>query len=112
MEKEASGSPRFLSDLEIKPTRLVKGQGLSKLLTESNCKALGVNFMNIDSEDRQDEISSEDSHVSPNLAGCPWYKYIIYFLQKLRPPDGLGKNKVRALKLKEIKYCIIDQILY
>jgi hypothetical protein len=28
-------------DLEIKPTKLVKGQGLAKLLVESNCKGLG-----------------------------------------------------------------------
>jgi hypothetical protein len=33
-------------DLEIKPTKLVKGQGLAKLLAESNCKALGVSFIN------------------------------------------------------------------
>jgi hypothetical protein len=33
-------------DLEIKPTKLVKGQGLAKLLAESNCKDLGVNFIN------------------------------------------------------------------
>jgi hypothetical protein len=33
-------------DLEINPTKLVKGQGLSRLLDESNYKALGVNFIN------------------------------------------------------------------
>jgi len=33
-------------DLEINPTKLVKGQGLAKLLAESNCKALGVIFIN------------------------------------------------------------------
>jgi len=32
-------------DMEIKPTKLVKGQGLAKLPAESNCKALGVNFI-------------------------------------------------------------------
>jgi hypothetical protein len=31
---------------------------------------------------------------------------------KLQPPDGLEKNKVRALKLKAIRYCIIDRVLY
>jgi hypothetical protein len=36
-------------DLEMKPTKLVKGQGLPRLLDESNCKPLGVNFMNIKS---------------------------------------------------------------
>jgi hypothetical protein len=33
-------------DLEIRPTKLIKGQGLAKLLAEANCQALGVNFMN------------------------------------------------------------------
>jgi hypothetical protein len=28
------------------------------------------------------------------------------------PPNGLEKNKVRDLKLKAIKYCIIDLVLY
>lgn len=32
-------------DLEIKPTKLIKGQGLAKLLAEENCKVLGLNFM-------------------------------------------------------------------
>jgi hypothetical protein len=67
-------------DLEIKPTKLVKGLGLSKLLDESNCKALGVNFMNVDSENQQTEIVGEDCHVSPNLAESTWYKDIIHFL--------------------------------
>jgi hypothetical protein len=32
-------------DLEIRPTKLIKGQGLAKLLAEANCQALGINFM-------------------------------------------------------------------
>jgi hypothetical protein len=95
-------------DFEIKPTKLVKGQGLARLLAESNCKDLGVNFMNVNSENWQTEIVD----VNLNLAECTWYKDIIYFLQKLRPPDGLDKNKVRDLKLKAVKYCLTDQVLY
>jgi hypothetical protein len=57
-------------DLEIKPTKLVKGQGLARLLAESNCKDLGVNFMNINSENQQVEIVDKDSHVSLNLTEC------------------------------------------
>jgi hypothetical protein len=33
-------------DLEIKPTKLIKGQGLARMLAESNCKFLGVRFIN------------------------------------------------------------------
>jgi hypothetical protein len=32
-------------DLEVKPTKLVKGQGLAKLLVESNFRALGINHL-------------------------------------------------------------------
>jgi hypothetical protein len=32
-------------DLEIKPTKLVKGQGLAKLMAESNCKSLDINSL-------------------------------------------------------------------
>jgi hypothetical protein len=46
------------------------------------------------------------------LAECTWYRDIIYFLQELRPPNGMGKIKARDLNLKEIRYCLIDQVLY
>jgi ribonuclease HI len=94
-------------DLEIKPTKLIKGQGLAKLLAESNCKALGINFVN-----EQAESSNKHFQGALPLAACDWYKDILYFLQELKPPDGLGKSKARALKLKAVKYCLIDQTLY
>ena len=32
-------------DLEVKPTKLVKCQGLAKLMTDANCESLQLNFM-------------------------------------------------------------------
>ena len=32
-------------DVDIKPTKLVKGQGLAKLLKESNCQVLNLHLM-------------------------------------------------------------------
>ena len=32
-------------DIEIRPTKLVKGQGLAKLMAQSNHEALGINFL-------------------------------------------------------------------
>ena len=32
-------------DVDIKPTKLVKGRGLAKLLDYSNCEALGLHLM-------------------------------------------------------------------
>lgn len=42
-------------DLEINPTKLVKGQGLAKLLVEPNREALGISFISENSENPQDE---------------------------------------------------------
>jgi hypothetical protein len=57
-------------------------------------------------------LSDEDPKVKSPLAGCTWYKDNIFLLQKLQPRDGMEKSKVRGLKLKSIKYCLIDQVLY
>ena len=32
-------------DVEIRPTKVVKGQGLEKILADSNCEALGLHLM-------------------------------------------------------------------
>jgi hypothetical protein len=95
-------------ELEIKPTKLVKGQGLAKILAEYNCKSLGVNFINTCLENRQAELSDKSPQDDPPFIECTWYKDIIYFLQELRPPYGMGKSKERDLKLKEIRYFLID----
>jgi hypothetical protein len=99
-------------DLEIMPTKLIKGQGLAKLLAEANYQALGISFINECLGIPQSWLSEIDPRREPPLARCPWYKDVIYFLQELRPPDGLQRNKARALKLKAVRYCLIDQILY
>ena len=37
-------------ELDIRPTKLIKGQGLAKILSKSNYQALGINFSIIASE--------------------------------------------------------------
>jgi hypothetical protein len=41
-----------------------------------------------------------------------WYKDIVHFLQNLQPPLDFDKSKVRSLKIKSVKYCIINQVLF
>ena len=48
-------------ELEIKPTKLVKGQGLAKLLAKSNCRDLGVSLINSCSGTHQAEFPSQSS---------------------------------------------------
>jgi hypothetical protein len=61
-------------DIEIKPIKLVRGQGLARLLAEDNCKMLGIHFVGVNAENLQSQISEEkntyDLQVSPHLADC------------------------------------------
>jgi hypothetical protein len=50
-------------DLEIKPTKLIKGQGLTKLMVQSNCDVLGINFIVDLSENPQEETTAGVSEV-------------------------------------------------
>ena len=50
--------------------------------------------------------------MAENLSSCEWYSGIIHFLQKLEIPPGLTPNQARALKLKYVKFCIFDKLLY
>ena len=45
-------------DVDIKPTKLVKRQGLSKLLTESNCQVLNFHLM---AENSEQDMAAEYS---------------------------------------------------
>jgi hypothetical protein len=47
-------------DLEVKPTKLVKVQGLPRFLVESNCKALEVNFMSTNSINQRFDIQNNN----------------------------------------------------
>ena len=42
-------------DLDIKPTKLIKGQGLARLMAQTNCELLGINFATDMSENTIDE---------------------------------------------------------
>jgi hypothetical protein len=85
-------------DLEIKPTKLIKGRGLAKLLVESNCKYLRVKFINTCSKNHQDEMFDKGPRDNPPLAGCTWYKDIIFFSIEFAASRWYGKEKGKIFK--------------
>jgi hypothetical protein len=88
-------------DLEIKPTNLIKGQGLAKLMTQSNYDVLGINFIADLSENSEEETVPQ---VSRKFLESPWYADIIYVLRNLQAPPELRKTKARFLKLKATNF--------
>ena len=46
-------------DIEVNHTKLVKGQGLAKLMVEENCDLLRINFIGISSANLQTKVALE-----------------------------------------------------
>ena len=95
-------------DLEIKPTKLIKGQGLAQLMAKSNLQALDINM--VDALDEQEGLPNPA--VEEKFMNSPWYSDILYVLTKLNAPPEISKTKARFLKLKARKYCILNECLY
>jgi hypothetical protein len=102
-------------DLEIKPTRLVKEQGLAKLLAESNFRALRINGLQgseecVDMNKLNEQIT--EIRTEEKFASSDWYKDIVSYLLTLKCPSDLPPSKSRTLKLHAVKYCISERQLY
>eukprot|EP00253_Pinus_taeda_P025834 PITA_25834 len=92
-------------DIEIKPTKLIKGQGLAKLMTQTNFEALDINEL-----DNEQEMATPQ--INQAFLESPWYTDICFVLLNLQAPPGLSRTKNRFLKLKAAKFCIIDNVLF
>jgi hypothetical protein len=104
-------------DLEIKPTKLIKGQGLEKLLVESNCRVLGVNQItditkHPSAENEETNLQQPLVKIHDKFSSSPWYKNIVFYLQNLECPSDFSQAKARSLKLQAIKYCIMNENIY
>eukprot|EP00253_Pinus_taeda_P013363 PITA_13363 len=73
-------------DIEIKPTKLIKGQGLAKLMSETNFQALNINQL-----DSELELATPKINVA--FEQSLWYSDIFYILQNLCAPPGLSRTK-------------------
>jgi hypothetical protein len=95
-------------DIEIKPTKLMKGQALAKLMVESNFHVLDIKFLAA--------VDEQGEKVTPNVKevflNSPWYTDLIFVLHNLQAPPGMTKTKARFLKLKALKFCILEGNIY
>jgi hypothetical protein len=55
-------------NIEVKTTKLVKGQGIAKLLAEENRKLLDINFIAEISENSQADLAAEGQYDSQQVA--------------------------------------------
>ena len=96
-------------DVDIKPTKLVKGHDLSKLLAESNCQALGLHVMAEELAQEEDQAILEKEKIMDYYSPSTWYADIVYFLLFLQCPEHLDRKSARSLKLKATTYCLVEE---
>eukprot|EP00253_Pinus_taeda_P012606 PITA_12606 len=92
-------------DIEIKPTKLIKGQGLAKIMSETNFQALDINQLD-------DESELATPQISETFIQSPWYADIFFVLLNLCTPPGLSRTKKRFLRMKSSNFCVIDGALF
>jgi hypothetical protein len=98
-------------DLEVKPTKLVKGQGLENLLAESNFRALGINHLEshkdlLDIEEFDDQTPT--IQIQDKFASSSWYGNIFSYLLTLQFLNDMTSSKVRTLKLHVVKSIVLE----
>jgi len=96
-------------DLETKPTNLIQGKGLEKMMAKSNLHALYINLIAAMSDDKH---GGSLIQVSEMFLKSPSYCDIVYFLQHLLPTPGMSRSKGISLKLKSAKFYILNSSLY
>ena len=58
--------------MDIRPTNLVKGQGLAKLLVDSNCQALGLHLMEEQPAEEEFQVEQEKENIMDHYAKSTW----------------------------------------
>ena len=94
-------------DLEIKPAKLVKGQGLCKLTAEA------LDLQKEEEEGWENEVDMLQREVLYIPASTnSWYNDLKYYLTHGSSPSHLDAQKRRALRLKSAQYQMIDGVLF
>ena len=67
-------------DVDIRPTKIVKGQGLAKLLADSNCQALGLHLMTEQQTHEEIQAKQDKEKIMDYYVESTWYADIVHFL--------------------------------
>jgi hypothetical protein len=92
-------------DLEIKPAKIVRGQGLCKLLTET------IDTTSENADKVKDTEDIQHVCVTPDIPDSQ-YSDLVYYLTHGTTPSHLDFKKKRALRIKSTQYQLINNVLF
>ena len=78
-------------------------------MAQSNHEALGIKSFESDADT---SAQQEEGQVHLDFLASSSYKDIVHALLNLQAPPELSKTRVRSVKLKSAKFCIINRFLY
>jgi hypothetical protein len=58
-------------DMVIKPTKLIKGQGIEKIMAETNLQVVGINVVEVEGDKRP--RNKGGSYIKAFYHQSPWY---------------------------------------
>jgi hypothetical protein len=93
-------------DLYIKPAKLIKGQGLCKMVTKAQ------DLIN-EYPERENELAlwcSEVLYIPPGKES--WYGKLIYLLHHGNFQKHLSSKERRALRLKSVQYRLVNSVIF
>ena len=91
-------------DLEFKPSTIINGQGIYKLMAESQ---------NNEDDDWENESEFHMIDMCPIFTSLEsWYKDLIHYLQQGYLPEHWNSKQRRALHLNSASCRIIDGVLF
>ena len=93
-------------DLEIKPSQVVRGLGLCKLLAESAHLPTDENGIPLD-----DSLLQKEVCLIPDPASS-WYTDVWTYLETGNAPDHLDPKKKRVVRLKSAPYQLVNNVLF
>ena len=101
-------------DLEIQPMRLVRGQGLSKIIVDNqDGDQKEFKFDNeIDEKDQKKKIVISQVDIDQVVVTDVWYQEIVYYLLQDQCPKWMNSSQRRGLKMKCKSYMLHDRKLY
>jgi hypothetical protein len=82
---------------------------MEKVMAQTNCELLEIKFI---ADLLACAAEGRTFQISQKFLDSAWYADIIFVLKNLQAPPEFSKTKAMFLKLKEEKFCIVNESLY
>ena len=99
-------------NLEIQSMRLVRGQGLSKMIVDNQDGNKKEFKFDDETNDDQKKMVVSQVDINQGVVTNVWYQDIVYYLLQDQCPSWMNSLQCREIKMKCESYMLQDNKLY